>query len=112
MVCVFGGMASGQLVVFQQMGFGLAVAVFIDATIVRTIVVPAAMELLGERNWYLPRWLEWLPDVSMRATCRRRAALPEPVVSGVESIPATPAAVPRRPAPTGSITSSAARRPP
>ena len=65
MVCVFAGMATGELVMFQQMGFGLAVAILIDATIVRTIVVPSAMELLGERNWYLPRWLEWLPDVSV-----------------------------------------------
>jgi len=65
MVCVFGGMATGELVMFQQMGFGLAVAVLIDATIVRTIIVPAAMELLGEWNWYLPRWLRWIPDVSV-----------------------------------------------
>ena len=65
MVCVFGGMATGEMVVFQQMGFGLAVAIFLDATVVRTIVVPAAMELLGDWNWYLPRWLEWLPNVSI-----------------------------------------------
>jgi RND superfamily putative drug exporter len=65
MVCVFGGMATGELVMFQQMGFGLAVAVLIDATVVRTIIVPAAMELLGEWNWYLPRWLRWIPDVSV-----------------------------------------------
>jgi RND superfamily putative drug exporter len=65
MVCVFGGMATGELVMFQQMGFGLAVAVLIDATVVRTIIVPAAMELLGERNWYLPRWLGWIPNVSV-----------------------------------------------
>ena len=65
MVCVFAGMAGGQLVMFQQMGFGLAVAILIDATVVRTIIVPAAMELLGDWNWYLPRWLEWLPDVSV-----------------------------------------------
>jgi RND superfamily putative drug exporter len=65
MVCVFAGMAGGQLVMFQQMGFGLAVAVLIDATVVRTIVVPAAMELLGDWNWYLPRWLAWLPNVSV-----------------------------------------------
>ena len=65
MVCVFGGMATGEMVVFQQMGFGLAVAIFIDATVVRTIVVPATMELLGDWNWYLPRWLEWLPNVSI-----------------------------------------------
>ncbi len=65
MVCVFAGMAGGQLVMFQQMGFGLAVAVLIDATVVRTIIVPAAMEVLGDWNWYLPRWLEWLPNVSV-----------------------------------------------
>ena len=65
MVCVFAGMAGGQLVMFQQMGFGLAVAVLIDATVVRTIIVPAAMELLGDWNWYLPRWLSWLPNVSV-----------------------------------------------
>ena len=57
MVCVFGGMATGELVMFQQMGFGLAVAIFLDATVVRTIIVPAGMELLGDWNWYLPRWL-------------------------------------------------------
>jgi RND superfamily putative drug exporter len=65
MVCVFGGMATGELVAFQQMGFGLAVAIFLDATVVRTIIVPAGMELLGDWNWYLPRWLEWLPNVSV-----------------------------------------------
>jgi RND superfamily putative drug exporter len=47
----------------QEMGFGLAVAVFLDATVVRSILVPSAMELLGDRNWYLPRWLQWLPDL-------------------------------------------------
>lgn len=45
----------------QQMGFGVAVALLIDATLVRCVLVPAAMQLLGERNWYLPRWLQWLP---------------------------------------------------
>jgi RND superfamily putative drug exporter len=48
---------------FQQMGFGLAVAVMLDATIVRSVLVPATMALLGDRNWYLPRWLQWLPDL-------------------------------------------------
>jgi putative drug exporter of the RND superfamily len=65
MVCVFGGMATGELVMFQQMGFGLAVAIFLDATVVRTIIVPAGMELLGDWNWYLPRWLEWLPSINV-----------------------------------------------
>jgi len=67
MVVVFGAMAGGELTQFQQMGFGLAVAILIDATIVRTIVMPAAMELLGDWNWYLPRWLEWLPRVEVEA---------------------------------------------
>jgi len=58
----------GDLVELQQMGFGLAVAVFIDATLIRSILVPATMELLGERNWYLPRFLEFLPHVSIEAT--------------------------------------------
>ena len=74
MVCVFAGMAGGQLVMFQQMGFGLAVAVLIDATVVRTIIVPAAMELLGDWNWYLPRWLEWLPNVSVEGRVAGPAA--------------------------------------
>lgn len=49
----------------QQMGFGLAVAVFMDATIVRTLLVPAGMRLLGDWNWYLPNWLEWLPKLNV-----------------------------------------------
>jgi RND superfamily putative drug exporter len=65
MVAVFAGFASGDLVMFQQMGFGLAVAVLLDATIVRTLVVPSTMSLLGRWNWYLPRWLEWLPRISV-----------------------------------------------
>jgi RND superfamily putative drug exporter len=63
MVAVFTGFAAGRLGPLQQMGFGLAVAVFMDATIVRTLLVPATMRLLGDRNWYLPRWLQWLPQI-------------------------------------------------
>jgi RND superfamily putative drug exporter len=63
MVVVFGGFATGSLVALQQLGFGLAVAVFLDATIVRTVLVPSTMALLGDRNWYLPGWLHWLPDL-------------------------------------------------
>ncbi len=62
MVVVFGSFASGDIVTFQQMGFGLAVAVLLDATVVRIVLVPAAMKLLGDLNWYLPRWLQWLPE--------------------------------------------------
>jgi len=65
MVAVFSGMASGDLVVFQQVGFGLAVAVILDATIIRMVLVPASMELLGDWNWYFPRWMEWLPKINI-----------------------------------------------
>jgi RND superfamily putative drug exporter len=65
MVAVFSGFALGELVPLQQMGFGLAVAVFLDATIVRSILVPASMRLLGEYNWYLPKWLDWLPHIDI-----------------------------------------------
>ncbi|MGH2709992.1 MAG: MMPL family transporter [Actinomycetota bacterium] len=72
MVAVFAGFASGDLAPLQQMGFGLAVAVFLDATIVRSVLVPAAMRLLGDRNWYLPRWLNWLPDIHVEGTAAAR----------------------------------------
>ena len=67
-IAVFSGFARGDLVMFQQMGFGVAVALLLDATLVRLVVVPAAMQLLGERNWYLPSWLRWLPDVHVEGT--------------------------------------------
>ncbi len=65
MVVVFAGMASGELVVFQQVGFGLAVAIVLDATVVRMVLVPASMELLGDWNWYFPSWLEWVPRINI-----------------------------------------------
>jgi uncharacterized membrane protein YdfJ with MMPL/SSD domain len=61
-IAVFGGFAVGDLVMFQQMGFGVAVSLLIDATIIRSVLLPAAMKLLGDWNWYLPKWLDWLPD--------------------------------------------------
>ena len=64
-IVVFAGFAAGELVSFQQMGFGVAIALLIDATVVRLVVIPAAMQLLGARNWYLPSWLEWLPHVEI-----------------------------------------------
>jgi RND superfamily putative drug exporter len=80
MVAVFAGFASGKLVMFQQVGFGLAVAVILDATIVRSVLVPASMTLLGDRNWYLPRWLGWLPDLRIEGTAAPAAA---PAPAGV-----------------------------
>ncbi len=63
MVVVFAAFATADLVMFQQLGFGLAVAILLDATVIRLVLVPASMRLLGSRNWYFPRWLEWLPRV-------------------------------------------------
>jgi RND superfamily putative drug exporter len=63
MVAVFSGFAAGRMVELQQMGFGLAVAVLVDATIVRTVLVPATMALLGDWNWYFPQRLRLLPDL-------------------------------------------------
>ncbi len=68
MVAVFLGFSTGRLVFLQQVGFGLAVAILLDATIVRTILVPAVMRILGKWNWYLPSWLEWLPDLRIEGT--------------------------------------------
>jgi RND superfamily putative drug exporter len=65
MVTVFGSFAAGHMVMLQQMGFGLAVAVFLDASIVRSVLVPASMKLLGDLNWYLPGWLQWLPQLDV-----------------------------------------------
>jgi len=75
-IVVFVGFATGELVMFQQMGFGVAVALLLDATVIRSVLVPAAMELLGERNWYLPRWLEWLPHVEVESPERAPDSAP------------------------------------
>ena len=71
-IIVFSGFAAGQLVMFQQMGFGVAVALFLDATIVRSLILPSTLTLLGDRTWYLPRWLDWLPHIQIE----RAPALP------------------------------------
>jgi RND superfamily putative drug exporter len=86
MVAVFIGFAAGRLGPLQQMGFGLAVAVFMDATIVRTLLVPAGMRLLGDRNWYLPKWLGWLPkiDVEGHEPVAAPVRMPEVVTAGDE----------------------------
>ena len=70
MVFVFLTFATLSMVQLKEMGVGLAVAVLLDATVVRALLLPATMTLLGPRNWYLPRWLEWLPRIA--------TAYPEP----------------------------------
>jgi uncharacterized membrane protein YdfJ with MMPL/SSD domain len=66
MVAVFAIFTQMGMLDFKMMGVGLAVAVLLDATIVRAVLLPATMTLLGDWNWYLPRWLEWLPRVGSR----------------------------------------------
>jgi putative drug exporter of the RND superfamily len=72
-VAVFAGFAAGELVMFQQMGFGVAAALLIDATIIRSVLLPATMHLLGGWNWYLPHWLDWLPKLQVEGTTRAPA---------------------------------------
>ena len=72
---VFAGFARGELVMFQQMGFGVAVALLLDATIIRSLVLPSVMILLGRVSWYLPRWLEWLPRLEVERRVAPRAEI-------------------------------------
>ena len=65
MVGVFGSFALASDVGMKQFGLGLGVAVLIDATVIRSVLLPASMKLLGDRNWYLPSWLEWLPRIGV-----------------------------------------------
>jgi uncharacterized membrane protein YdfJ with MMPL/SSD domain len=76
MVGVFGIFATLPILDMKEMGIGLAAAVLIDATIVRAVLLPATMKLLGDWNWYLPRWLEWLPNVETHGERIRTEAAP------------------------------------
>jgi uncharacterized membrane protein YdfJ with MMPL/SSD domain len=76
MVGVFSIFATLPIIDMKEMGIGLAAAVLIDATIVRAVLLPATMKLLGDWNWYLPNWLGWLPK------------LDHPAESRVEPVPA------------------------
>jgi uncharacterized membrane protein YdfJ with MMPL/SSD domain len=77
-VIVFSGFARGQLVQFQQMGFGVAVALILDATLIRLVVLPSTLSLLGQRSWYLPRWLDWLPHLEVVGSDASPVEEPEP----------------------------------
>jgi RND superfamily putative drug exporter len=80
MVFVFGTFVTLSTTNMKQIGLGLAVAVLLDATVVRALLLPAVMQLLGERNWYLPRWLEWLPAVRHEPVAAAPVEQPRPVV--------------------------------
>ena len=80
MVVVFSVFMTLRLVIIRELGLGLAVAVFVDATLIRCVLLPASMRLLGEWNWYLPPFLRWLPKVQVEV---------EPVPAGsAEVMPA------------------------
>ena len=93
MVAVFASFAGGRLVEMQQMGFGLAFAVLLDATLIRTILVPSVLKLCGNANWYLPRGLRWLPDVRVEGDLapvrlpRRQDAQPAPAGTALGQSP-------------------------
>ena len=82
MVCVFSVFATLQMLIFKQFGVGLAAAILIDATIVRAVLLPATMKLLGDWNWYLPSWLEWLPHLDHGSSSEAVKAPPIPTPSG------------------------------
>jgi RND superfamily putative drug exporter len=66
MVGVFAIFGTLSGIDFKQMGVGLAAAILIDATVIRGVLLPATLALLGDRAWYLPAWLEWLPGEARR----------------------------------------------
>ena len=78
MVVVFAVFVGLKFVFIQQLGLGLAVAVFIDATLIRSVLLPASMTLLGDWNWWMPRFLDWIPRVTIEGE-------PDAPVEGVES---------------------------
>jgi RND superfamily putative drug exporter len=86
MIGVFAVFVTLTFLDFKEMGLGLAAAVLIDATIIRGVLLPASMKLLGDWNWYLPRWLQWLPRIG----AERDAA---PPIAATDPRPAAPVPV-------------------
>jgi uncharacterized membrane protein YdfJ with MMPL/SSD domain len=82
MVGAFAVFALMPILDMKEMGVGLAAAVLIDATIVRAVLLPATMKLLGDANWYLPKWLEWLPRLDHEPTVKEKAPEAAPVPAG------------------------------
>jgi uncharacterized membrane protein YdfJ with MMPL/SSD domain len=79
MVGVFAVFTVLPIIDFKEMGIGLAAAVLIDATIVRAVLLPASMKLLGNANWYLPNWLQWLPRLDHGTGTEAPAPEPKPL---------------------------------
>jgi RND superfamily putative drug exporter len=87
MVVTFAVFATMPIIDMKEMGIGLAAAILIDATIVRAVLLPATMKLLGDKNWYLPKWLQWLPRLE-----HERSVAPPADDTPVEAEPARLAA--------------------
>ena len=87
MIAVFAIFATLSLLIFKELGVGLAVAVLIDATIIRGVLLPASMKLLGDWNWYLPKWLEWLPRVGPGRGTPPTSEEPEVSAAGIKRPP-------------------------
>jgi uncharacterized membrane protein YdfJ with MMPL/SSD domain len=83
MVGVFAIFGTLSMLLFKQFGVGLATAILIDATIVRAVLLPASMKLLGDWNWYLPRWLQWLPRLERREAEAAPEIKPAPAPASV-----------------------------
>ena len=84
MIAVFAIFASLRVLDIKQLGVGLAIAVFLDATLIRGVLLPASMKLLGDWNWYLPRWLEWMPRIGAESQAKPPENTPR------DDIPKTP----------------------
>jgi putative drug exporter of the RND superfamily len=87
MIFVFGAFVANYSPEVKMFGLGLAFAVLVDATIVRMMLVPSIMEILGDANWWFPKWLSFLPRIDIEGDAPKPApeveAVPEPVTSGV-----------------------------
>ncbi len=92
---MIAGFARGQLLQFQEMGFGVAAALILDATLIRLVILPSTLSLLGQRSWYLPRWLDWLPHLQVEPP-QAPPASDEPVAAGGTQPPALPGPAPAR----------------
>jgi RND superfamily putative drug exporter len=82
MVAVFAVFVTLELNIIKQLGFGLAVAVFLDATVIRSVLLPASMRLLGDWNWWMPRFLSWIPRVTIEGESDEPEGMPEPAPAG------------------------------
>jgi uncharacterized membrane protein YdfJ with MMPL/SSD domain len=95
MVCVFAVFVTLRLAVVKEIGLGLAVAVLLDATVVRSVLLPASMRLLGEWNWWLPRWLAWIPRVTLETDSLEPGTLRPAVVGSSVAAGSARAVLPR-----------------